>query len=166
MSIPTLLVSSSFFKNQLCWYLSSVQSLSCVHLFATPWTAAHQASLPSTVCRSLLRLTSIESVMPCNLSSSVSPFFSCPQSFPASGSYPVSWLFTSGGQSFGASASVSLCVIKLSLHHWCRFLLRGTSLLTSVASTALLRLIFAWWCFFHIFQFHSFRIFVFPVDTF
>jgi len=36
----------------------------------------------------------------------LSPFFSCPQSFPTSGSFPISWLFTSGGQSIGASASV------------------------------------------------------------
>ena len=40
------------------------------------------------------------------ISSSVVPFSFCPQSFPASGSFPVSWLFTSGGQSTGASASV------------------------------------------------------------
>ena len=40
------------------------------------------------------------------ISSSVVPFSSCPQSFPASGSFLVSWLFTSGGQSIGASASV------------------------------------------------------------
>ena len=40
------------------------------------------------------------------VSSSVTHFSSCPQSFPVSGSSPVSWLFTSGGQSFGASASV------------------------------------------------------------
>ena len=36
--------------------------------------------------------------------SSVTPFSSCPQSFPASGSFPMSWLFISGGQSIGASA--------------------------------------------------------------
>ena len=40
------------------------------------------------------------------ISSSVSPFSSCPQSFPVSGSFPVSWLFTSGGQSIGTSVSV------------------------------------------------------------
>ena len=45
---------------------SSVQSLSHVWLFATPWTTAHQASLSSTNSRSSLRLTSIESVMPSN----------------------------------------------------------------------------------------------------
>ena len=44
--------------------LSSVQSLSCVRLFATPWIAARQASLSITNSRSSLRLTSIESVMP------------------------------------------------------------------------------------------------------
>ena len=43
--------------------LSSVQLLSCVWLFATPWTAAHQASLSITNSPSLLRLISIESVM-------------------------------------------------------------------------------------------------------
>ena len=45
-------------------YLSSVQSLSCVQLFATPWTAAHQASLSITNSWSSLKLMSIESVMP------------------------------------------------------------------------------------------------------
>ena len=46
--------------------LSSVQSLSCVQLFATPWTAACQASLSITNSRSLLKLMSVESVMPSN----------------------------------------------------------------------------------------------------
>ena len=43
-----------------------VQSLSCVQLFETPWTAAHQASLSFTISQSLLKLKSIESVMPSN----------------------------------------------------------------------------------------------------
>ena len=46
--------------------VSSVQSLSCVRLFATPWTAAHQASLSNTNSWILLKLMSIESVMPSN----------------------------------------------------------------------------------------------------
>ena len=46
--------------------LSSVQSFSCVQLFATPWTAACQASLSITNSQSLLRLMSIESVRPSN----------------------------------------------------------------------------------------------------
>jgi len=84
-----------------------VQSLSHVWLFVTPWTAAHQASLSITNSQSLLKLMSIESVMPSNhFSSSVVPFSSCLQSFPSSGSFPMSWLFPSGGQSIRASASV------------------------------------------------------------
>ena len=49
----------------------------------------------------------IESVMPSAISSSVIPFSSCPQSFPASGSFPMSQLFASGGQIIGVSASAS-----------------------------------------------------------
>ena len=45
---------------------SSLQSLSCVPLFATPWTAAHQASLSITNTQSLHKLMAIESVMPSN----------------------------------------------------------------------------------------------------
>ena len=76
-------------------------------VFATPWTAAHQASLSITNSQSLLKLMSIESVMPSNhFSSSVLPFSFCLQSFPSSGSFPMSWLFPTGGQSIGASASV------------------------------------------------------------
>ena len=43
----------------------------------------------------------------------LSPFFSCPQSFPASRTFPVSWLFASGGQSIGASASSSLLAMNI-----------------------------------------------------
>ena len=50
----------------LSWVVSSVQSLSRIQLFATPWTAACQASLSITNSRSLLKLTSIELVMPSN----------------------------------------------------------------------------------------------------
>ena len=49
-----------------CSRFSSVQMLSCVRLFVTPWTAAHQASLSITNSRTLLKLMSIESVMPSN----------------------------------------------------------------------------------------------------
>ena len=71
-----------------------VQSLSPVWLFTTPWAAAHQASLSFTVSRSLLKPMSIESVMPSNHSSSAVPFSSHLQSFPASGYFPMSQLFT------------------------------------------------------------------------
>ena len=78
----------------------SVQSLSRVHS-VTPWTAAHQASLSITISRSLLKLTYTESVMPTN---HLFLFSSCLQSFPTSGSLPVSQFFTSSGQSTGVSA--------------------------------------------------------------
>ena len=72
----------------------------------TPWTTAHEASLSFTVSQSLLKLMSIELVMPSNHLTLCSPFLSCPQFFLASGSFPMNWLFTSGGQSIGTSASV------------------------------------------------------------
>ena len=86
----------------------SVQLLSRVHLFATPWTAACQASLSITISQSSLRLTSIESVMPSSHLILCRPFSSCPQSLPASESFPMSQLFACDGQSTGVSALVSL----------------------------------------------------------
>ena len=70
-----------------------------------PWTTPCQASLSFTNSWSLLKLMSIKSVSP-PISSSAAPFSSCLQSFPASGSSPMSQFFPSGGQSIGASASV------------------------------------------------------------
>ena len=72
---------------------------------ATPWTAAHQASL-SIISRSLLKLMSIESMMQSNHLILCLPFSSCPQSFPASGSFQMSQPFASGGQSTRVSVSV------------------------------------------------------------
>ena len=82
---------------------SSVHSFSCVCLFATPWTVARQVSLSITNSWSLLKLMSIKLVMPSSV-----VHFSCLQSFPASGSLLRSQFFTSGGQSIGASASISV----------------------------------------------------------
>ena len=93
-----------------------------VRLFATLWTAARQVSLSFTISRSLLRLMSIKSVV--SIAFSFAPFSSCPQSFPASGSFPVSQLFPSGGQSSGASASV----LPMNIQGW--FPLRLTILIT------------------------------------
>ena len=56
----------SYTESGFCIYAIVVQSLSCVRLFATPWTTAHQASLSFTIFWSLLKLMSIESVMPSN----------------------------------------------------------------------------------------------------
>ena len=82
------------FRLQLCALRTGIYSqlLSRVPLSVTPWAAARQASLSITNSQSLLKLMSIESVMPSNLSSSVVPFSSCPQSLPASESFPMSQL--------------------------------------------------------------------------
>ena len=63
--------------------LSSVQSLSCVQLFVTPWTAAHQASLSITNSWSLLKLMSIESVMLSNHLILCRPLLLLPSIFPS-----------------------------------------------------------------------------------
>ena len=57
------------------------------------------------------------------ISSSVSPFSSCPQPFPASGSFSISWLFTSGGQSMGASASAAF--LPVNIQGWFLLVLTG-----------------------------------------
>ena len=82
----------------------AVQPLSHVRLFSTQWTAAHQASLSFTLSQNLLKFISTGSVI--QLSHPLVPFSLCPQFFPASGSFPMSWLFAAGGQCTGASASV------------------------------------------------------------
>ena len=71
--------------------LSYVVSCSAAQLclFVTPWTAACQASVSFTISQSLLKLMSIESEMPPNRLILCCPFNSCPQSFPASGSFPM-----------------------------------------------------------------------------
>ena len=66
----------------LCFAVA-VQWLSCVQLFATPWTAAHQASLYFTISQSLLRLMSIESVMPSNHLILCHPLLLPPSIFPS-----------------------------------------------------------------------------------
>ena len=73
---------------------------------------ACQASLSITNSQGLPKLMSIESVMHLTISSSVIPFSSCPQSFPASGSFQMSQLFTSGGQNIGVSASTSVLAMN------------------------------------------------------
>ena len=63
--------------------LQSVQSLSCIQLFVTPWTAAHQASLSITNSWSLLKLKSIEPVMPSNHLILCRPLLLMPSIFPS-----------------------------------------------------------------------------------
>ena len=105
----------------ITWMISSVQLLSLVQLFETPWTAARQASLSITNFQSLLKLMSIESLMPSNnlilchpLSSFSSLLLLLLQSFSASGSFPMSQFFASGGQSIGVAASASVLPMNIS----------------------------------------------------
>ena len=94
--------------------ISSVQLLSRVRLFVTPWTAALPCASPTPGACS----NSCPSSQWCHpaISSSIIPFSSCLQSFPASGSFPVSQFFTSGGQSIGVSASAS--VLPMNSQDW------------------------------------------------
>ena len=92
------------------------QWLHRVWLFAASWTRASQASLSFTIPQSL------PSSHPQNwwchptISSCVAAFSSCPQSFPAPASLPMSQLFTAGGQSIGVSASAS--VLPMNTQGW------------------------------------------------
>ena len=108
---------------------SSVQLLSHVRLFATPWTAAHQASLSITNSRSSLKLMSIESVMPSNCLILCHPLLLLPSIFPSIRAFsnesvlhirwPKYWSF-----SFNISPSNNwvdiykndYCIINLSLY--------------------------------------------------
>ena len=90
--------------------------LSRVQLFATPWISAHQASLSITNSWSLLKLMSVEPVMPSN-----HLIFYCPLLFPpailsASGSFQMSQFFPSGSQSIGVSDSTS--VLPMNTQDW------------------------------------------------
>ena len=94
-----------------------VQSLSHVWLFVTPWTVTH----PRLLCPPLsprVRSNSYSSTWWCYLtiSSFAAPFSFCPQSFPASGSFPVSQLFAPDDQSIGASASAS--ALTMNIQYW------------------------------------------------
>ena len=94
----------------------SVQLLSHVRLLATPWIAARQASLSITTPRACSN--SCPSPQWCHptISSSVIPFSSHLQFFPASGSFPVSQFFASSSQSIGVSASAS--VLPVNIQDW------------------------------------------------
>ena len=81
-------------------------------LFATLRAEACQTSWSITNSQSLLKLMSIESVMPSNHLILYLPLLLPPSIFPASGSFPMSWFFTSGSKSIGISASVSVLPMK------------------------------------------------------
>ena len=95
---------------------NSVQLLSCVWIFATPWTAACQASLSIANSQSLLKLMPIELVMPSNHLILCRPLLLPLSVFPSIGSFLMSQFFASGGQSIGVSASAS--VLQMNIQDW------------------------------------------------
>ena len=130
---------------------SSIQLLSHVQLFATPWTTGHQVSMSIINSWSFLQLMSIESVMPSNHLILCHPF-SCLQSFPESGSFPMSQVFASGGQSIGVSALAS--VLPMNIQDW--FPLGWTGL-TSLQSKGLSK---------SLLQYHSSKALILQCSTF
>ena len=120
----------------ITFQFSSIQSLSCVRLFATPWTAAYQNSLSPTP-RVYPNSCPLSWWCHPTISSSVVPFSSNPQSFPTSGSFQMSQLFASGGQRIRVSASAS--VLPMNIQDW--FPLGWTGLI-SLQSKGLSRVFF------------------------
>ena len=98
------------------YQFSSVQSLSHVWLFVSQWTAARQACCPSLTPRVYSNSCPLHCWCHPTISSSVISFSSHLQSFPASGSFLMSQLFASGGQSIGTSASAS--VLPMNIQNW------------------------------------------------
>ena len=104
----------SYLQNFLNVYVVAVAYLlTHAWLFATPWTAACPASLPFTIAQVCSNSCPLSGWCHPTISCSVIPFSSCLQSFPASGSFPMSFglflmLFASGGQNTGASASATV----------------------------------------------------------
>ena len=94
-----------FYLSHSCLCCCSVQSH--VRLFTSPWSAASQTSLSFTISWRLLKLMSIESMIPCIHLVLCNPFSSCLQYFPASESFLMNQLFSSGGQNWSFSFSIS-----------------------------------------------------------
>ena len=117
LTLPSLSPSCWFQNNleqrQLLSFLVVVQSLSRVQFFETPWTAASQAPLSFTISRVCSNSCPLRWWCHPTISSSAAPFSCGLQSFSASGSFPMSWLFPSGGQSIGASSSASVLPVNI-----------------------------------------------------
>ena len=111
---------------------SSIQSLSCVQLFATPWTTAHQASLSITNLRSLLKPLSIEAVMPSNHLNLRHPLLLPPSIFPSTRVLSNESVLCITVQSIGVSASAS--VLPMNIKDWFRLRCTGWISLQSKGS--------------------------------
>ena len=118
------------------WFLSrkfsSVQLLSRVWFFLTPWTIARQASLSITNSQACSNSCPLSWWCHPTISSSVVPFSSCLQSFSASVSFLRSQFFMSHDQSIGASASTS--VLPMNIQNWFPLELTGLILQSKVLS--------------------------------
>ena len=99
------------------WATSSVQSLSHVRLFVTPWLQHARPSCPSPTPEACPNSCPSRQWCHPTISFSVMPFSSYLQSFLASVSFPTNQFFASGGQSFGVSASAS--VLPTNIQDWC-----------------------------------------------
>ena len=110
LKLTTLVSSSTLYQ------LNSVQSLIRVRLFVIPWTTECQASLSITNSWSPPKPMSIESVMPSNHLIIYHPLLLLPSIFSSIRVFPMSQLFTSGGQSIGFSASTS--VLPMNTQNW------------------------------------------------
>ena len=119
------------------WYFVVVQSLSLVWLFATPWLQHARLYCPSPSPGASSKSCPLIRWCHPTISSSVDPFSSCLLSVPASGSFPMSWLFTSGGQSIGVSASAS--VLPMNIQVWFPLGLTGVISLQSKEFSRLLQ---------------------------
>ena len=106
-----------------------VQSLSHVQLLQPHGLQHVMLPCPSLSPRVHLNSCSVSQWCHSTISSSVTPFSSCPQSFPAPRSFPMSWLFSSGGQSIGTSASAS--VLPINIQSWFPLGLTGLIFLPS-----------------------------------
>ena len=120
----------------LCYFIV-IQSPSHVQLFVTPWTAVCQLPCPSPSPEACSNSCPLSQWCHPTISSSVVPFFSCLVSFPAPGSFPMSWCFASGDQNIGTSASVSVLPMNiqgwfpLGLTGWISLLSKGLSRIIS-----------------------------------
>ena len=94
-------------------HFSSVHSLNHVQLFATPWTIYTRVPSPSPNPGACSNSSPASWWCHPTISSSFIPFSSCLQYFPASGSFLGSWIFASGDQSIGASASASVLPMNI-----------------------------------------------------
>ena len=103
--------------------ISSIQFLSCIWLFATPWTAAQQASLSITNSRSSLKLMSIQSVMPSNRIILCHPLLFLPSIFPSTRVFSNEAVLCIRWPSIGVSASTS--VLPMNTQDWSPLRLTG-----------------------------------------